>query len=105
LHVVARIESMNGQGISIDYKGNKYVSIDADQINEVQTPQRNPGKLLFDIEILIDRTSVESFINDGQIVFVKPLGESRKDLGLEIHGNAEETKIHSLKVYELKSIW
>lgn len=105
LHVIARVESLNGQGISIDYKGNKYVSINADEINGQQTPQLNPGSLMFDIEILIDRTSVESFFQKGQIVFVKPLEKAKKDLGLEIHGNAEFIKIHKLEIYELKSAW
>ncbi len=105
LHVIARVESLNGAGISIDYKGNKYVDINADEINGEQTPQLNPGSLVFDIEILIDRTSVESFYQNGQIVFVKPLLEARKEIGLEIHGNAEAIKIHKLKVYELKSAW
>ncbi len=105
MHVVARIESLNGQGISIDFHGNKYVSFDADQINDQQIPQTNPGKLIFDIEILIDKTSVESFINKGQVVFVKPLGEAKKDIGIEIHGNSSEVKIHSMKIHELKSAW
>ncbi|MCD6346818.1 MAG: 2,6-beta-D-fructofuranosidase, partial [Bacteroidales bacterium] len=105
LHVLIQIESLNGQGISIDYKGNKYISADADQINDQQTPQVDPGKLLFNIEMLIDRTSVESFINKGQIVFVKPLADQKKDIGLEIHGNNNEVKIHSLIIHELKSAW
>ncbi len=105
LHVVARVESLNGQGISIDFKGNKYVSIDADVINGVQTPQLNPGKLVFNIEMLIDKTSVESFINNGHIVFVKPLAEAKKDEGLILNGNPAEVKVHSFKVFELKSAW
>ena len=52
-----------------------------------------------------DRTSVESFINKGQIVFVKPLAEAKKETGLEILGHATEIKIHTMKVYELKSAW
>jgi len=105
LHVVARIESLNGAGFSIDYKGVKYVNINADEINGVQTPLLVPGSLIFDIEILIDRTSVESFYQKGQIVFVKPLAEAKKETGLEIHGNNETVKIHNLEVYELKSAW
>jgi len=105
LHIKARIESLNGQGISIDYQGNRYVDVNADEINGEQTPQPNPGSLVFDIEILIDRTSVESFFNKGQIVFVKPLGEAKKDVGLEVHANAEAINIHSFMVHELKSAW
>ena len=46
------------------------VNLDADEINGEQTPQRDPGNLIFDVEILIDRTSVESFFQNGQIVFL-----------------------------------
>jgi len=105
LHVEAQVESMNGQGISLDFHGNRILSADADEVNGVQTPQINPGKLLFDIEILIDRTSVESFINNGQIVFVKALADSKKHQGLEILGNTKEIKIHNLIIHELKSAW
>jgi fructan beta-fructosidase len=105
LHIVAKVESLNGQGISIDYNGNRYLSADADEVNGQQTPQPDPGNLTFYIEMLIDKTSVETFINKGQIVFVKPLLDPKKSTGLEILGNAEELKIHELKVYELKSAW
>ena len=105
LHVVARFESQNGSGISIDYKGNRIARMDADEINEVQTALPNPGILLFDVEMLIDRTSVESYFQKGRIVFVKPLEDQKKETGLVIQGNPEAIKIHKLMVYELKSSW
>jgi len=55
--------------------------------------------------VLIDRTSVESFYQDGKIVFVHGLKEPTKEVGLEIQGKNENVKIHVMKVYELKSIW
>lgn len=105
LHVIARLESLDGSGISIDFKGNRYAQMDADEINGIQTPQPQPGSLIFDVEILIDRTSVESFFQKGQIVFVKPLADPVKDTGLAISGRADQIKIHQLEVYELGSAW
>ena len=105
LHIEARVESLNGQGISIDYMGNRLVSMDADQVNEIQNPQPHPGKLIFDIEILIDRTSVETFVNKGQIVFVKPLEAAKNTSGLKLNGPKDQTKIHEFFVHELKSAW
>jgi len=55
--------------------------------------------------MLIDRTSMELFVNEGRIIFVNPLQTPKKDIGLEIKGDAEKIKIHDLQVYELKSIW
>ncbi|MBN2173149.1 MAG: glycoside hydrolase family 32 protein, partial [Bacteroidales bacterium] len=86
LHIVARLESLNGSGISIDYHGNRYCSMNADEINGIQTPLPDPGSLVFDIEILIDRTSIESFYHDGRIVFVHALKDPVKETGLEIPG-------------------
>jgi len=105
LHVVARVESLNGSGFSIDYKGNRYCQADADEINGVQTPLPDPGKLVFDVEMLIDRTSVESYYQKGQIVFVTPVKDQKKDTGLEINGDPKNIKILRLEVYELNSIW
>jgi fructan beta-fructosidase len=105
LHVVARLESTNGGGISIDYRGNRYGHMDGDEINGVQTPSTNPGTLVFDVEMLIDRTSVESFYQHGRVVFVNPLKDPVNGTGLQILGDNPNIKIHSLKVYELKSIW
>ena len=71
----------------------------------IQTPQPEPGKIAFDIEILIDRTSVEIFINKGQMVFVKALPEPKEKSGLKINGPKDQTKIYAFKVHELKSAW
>ncbi len=105
LHVIARIESTSGSAISFDYQGNRIASMDGDEINGVQTPRPNPGSLVFDIEMLIDRTSVESFYQNGLAAFVSPLNPAKKSTGLEILGNGKAIKIHKLMVYELKSAW
>ncbi|MDP4224050.1 MAG: glycoside hydrolase family 32 protein [Bacteroidota bacterium] len=105
LHITGRFESLNGSKISISYRGNNYISMDADEINGIQTPLQNPGSLVFDIEVFIDRTSIESFFQNGLIEFADPLKKAAKQTGLEIVGDPSGLKIHNLKVYELRSIW
>lgn len=105
LHVIAHLESLDGKGISIDYKGNRYAQMDADEINGEQTPQPNPGSLNFEVEMLIDRTSVEAYFQKGRIVFVKPLADAKKNSYLEILGDGDNIKINKLEVFELKSVW
>jgi sucrose-6-phosphate hydrolase SacC (GH32 family) len=105
LHVVARLESLSGAAILMDYQGNRIATMDGDEINGAQTPQPNPGSLFFDVELLIDRTSVESFYQNGQAVFVAPINAAKKVSGLEFMGDRKAIKIHKLMVYELKSAW
>jgi len=105
LHVVIRLESLNGSGISINYQGNTYGHMDADEIHGVQTPLPNPESLVFDVEMLIDRTSVEFYYQNGQIVFVYALKDSLINKGLEILGDEKNVKIHGFMIYELLSIW
>jgi fructan beta-fructosidase len=103
LHVVARLESLNGTRISLDYRGNRIADMDGDEINGVQVPRPDPASLAFDVELLIDRTSVESFFQKGRITFVGQLDPPKSSAGLEILGGP--VRIQSLTVYELGSIW
>jgi fructan beta-fructosidase len=105
LHVVARFESLNGTRISIEYHGNRIADMDGDEINAVQVPRPDPEALAFDVELLIDRTSVESYFQKGKVTFVSQMDSPKKPLGLEIISGPGAARIHSLKVYELNSIW
>jgi fructan beta-fructosidase len=57
------------------------------------------------VEILVDRTMVEVFANNGKYYF--PMGAylTDKDPAIKIFSNQGSTKINSLEIYELKSIW
>jgi sucrose-6-phosphate hydrolase SacC (GH32 family) len=105
LHVVARLESLDGSQIGIGFRGNTYCTMDSDELNRIQSPHRDPEKMVFDVEILIDRTSLEVFYQQGLLVFVEPLKEPVADSGLVLLGNSAQIKVHSFKVYELKTIW
>ena len=57
------------------------------------------------LRILVDRVSIEVFANDGRIympIRAIPEGDQK---GLEIFTKGGSTKISSLKVHKLKSIW
>jgi sucrose-6-phosphate hydrolase SacC (GH32 family) len=66
------------------------------------------------LRILVDRVSVEIYANDGRLYMpirnselFTPTKDYFKDeeKGLSIFTKGGDTKIHSLKVHELKSIW
>jgi hypothetical protein len=58
----------------------------------------------YDIEILIDRTSAEIFLNKGQRYIIKAL-KSRNNNGLEFLSERYTPLIQQLEVDELRSIW
>ncbi len=105
LHVVARLESLNGSPIGIDYMGNRLASMDADELNGVQVPSQKPGTPVFDVEILIDRTSVETYFQKGRAVFVDQLKKPAGTDGLQIKGDAAQVRLEKFEVYELRPIW
>lgn len=105
LHVVARVQSLDGSQIGISYQGHTYCTMDSDELNRVQTPHQNPEQMIFDVEVLIDRTSLEVFYQRGLMVFVEPLKDPVAREGLRVVGSTSQIRIHSFKVYELCSIW
>ena len=105
LHVVGRFESLSGHQFGMDYRGNRCVTMDADEFNGVQVPQARPGSLVFDIELLLDRTSLEAFCQQGRVVFAEQLKPPVKEEWLRIVGEPAGMRIHTLKVFELESIW
>jgi fructan beta-fructosidase len=57
------------------------------------------------LELLVDRTSIEIFGNDGKIYM--PIGVILVDnsKSLEIFTKGGNTEVKSLEVYELRSVW
>jgi len=60
---------------------------------------------LIRLELLVDRTSIEIFGNDGRVYM--PMGVILADNpeSLEIFSEGGNTRIRSLEVYELDSVW
>jgi hypothetical protein len=52
--------------------------------------------------MILDKTSVEGYIDGGKLFVAEALKPVRSAKGLELRG---DLKIHQLDVYELQSIW
>jgi fructan beta-fructosidase len=61
------------------------------------------GKII--LEIIVDRTYVEIFVNNGR--YYMPMGAflTERDPSIKIFSNGGETKINTLEICELESIW
>ena len=96
---------INGQ--LVQYDVNKQVLSSEGKIKtgaDVSTPMAPiDNKVTF--QILVDRTSIEVFANDGRYVmsFFRPPYKKAHPLSLYVKGGT--AKIESLKVWRLKSIW
>jgi fructan beta-fructosidase len=60
---------------------------------------------IISFEVLIDRTSVEVFADNGRFSTIEQLPDPKNNNGLEIEARRSPAKIHKLEVHELKSIW
>jgi hypothetical protein len=52
--------------------------------------------------MILDRTSVEGYVDGGRLFIAEALRPAKNANGLEIRG---DLKIHRLDLYELDSIW
>jgi fructan beta-fructosidase len=104
LHVKMDAEIVHGLGLEVLFRGNPVVYFDGNynRFNGAPYICDEPGIFRFNIEIILDRTSVEAYIGNGKLFISEGLKDKKTNDGLAFKGNL---KIHSLEVNELKSIW
>jgi hypothetical protein len=91
-------------GAEVFYKGNPIIYYDGNfnRFNGAPYICETPGSFRFNIEILLDKNSVEGYIDHGKLHIVEALKNPKSDQGLELKG---DIKVHSFEVSEMKSIW
>ncbi len=57
------------------------------------------------LHILVDRTSIEIFANDGRVCIFRCFPLDTNDTSLQVFARGGQAKIQNLKVWKLKSIW
>lgn len=106
-HVCAEIEPVNAAEFGIKVHG-EAVNYNVSK-NELSCLGRKAslkplsGKIR--LEILIDRTSIEVFCDDGRVSMSSCFLPKPEEKTLEIYTKDGEVKITSLRVYKLRSIW
>ena len=104
LHVKMDVEISQGFGLEILYRGNPVIYYDGNfnRFNGAPYSSDNPGNFRFSIEMIIDKTSVEGYIDSGKLFISEGLKKEKSDDGLQLKGIL---KIHSFELNELESIW
>ena len=89
------------------------VYVDRTRSGEVSFSKDFPGRHAAKIEhrssvklhVFVDRSSVEVFINDGERVLSERIYPPPGSDGLELYSNGTGTKVNSLTLWDLNSIW
>jgi fructan beta-fructosidase len=71
----------------------------------VYQAKMEPENNTVQLRILVDRSSVEVFGNDGETVLTNQIFPNLKSQGLELFTEGGNVKLKTLKIYHLKSTW
>jgi len=95
LHVTLKFTLEADNKISLRYQGNEIVSLQAADLP--------PGEN--DMEILIDKTVAEIFLNGGDRYIVRQLLPGRNNKSLEFDSENYGPFLKAINAFEMKSIW
>ena len=89
---------INGRKINYNFKTKTLQSGE-------QKAELSPEEGTIELRLLIDKASVEIFGNDGRVYMPLTTDPQKHQEGVEVYSRGGSTKIRSLKIHELKSIW
>lgn len=95
LHALIKFTLAEGNTLRLRYQGNELLELRDTGV------QKGENQL----EILIDRTVAEIFLNNGQRYIVRQLPNPRNAKSLEFDDAGYGPVIRSMKVYDMRSIW
>ncbi len=112
LHLKFEVESINvmwyglivgGDNISYTLRTNSFIFNDEEKVFKYSPD--TPSKRI-SYELIVDRTSIEVFINQGHFTMELPRNLDSDKQGVKFWTrNGEDLIIHNLEIYEMESIW
>ena len=95
LHVKLKFTLAEGNKFCLRYQGNEIVNL--------LPADLSPGEN--EMEILIDKTVAEIFLNNGDRYIIRQLLPGRNNKSLEFDSEKYGPFLKSMEVYEMKSMW
>jgi sucrose-6-phosphate hydrolase SacC (GH32 family) len=95
LHVKINFTLDKGKSFKVYFQGSELVTLSSDELPQAENK----------MEILIDKSIAEIFINNGARYIVKKIGCVKGNDGLYFESNENSPFINQLQVFEMKSIW
>ena len=113
LHIKCEIENINAIAYTFDFDGdelrysirnNTFMLNDEEKVFKY-LPELGSKKITY--EIILDKTSIEVFVDNGRFTMVLPRNLESENQGIAIVPEYGDLTINikSLEVYEMKSIW
>ncbi len=95
LHIKMKFSLASGNTMNLRYGGNEILNLSSQECKAGEN----------EIEMLIDKTVLEIFLNKGERYITKKLLPVSNSSSLEFDSEKYGPAIHSLEVYEMKSVW
>ena len=95
IHVKLNFTLEKGNSLRISYRGEEFLNLSPEDLD------KGDNKL----EILIDKSVAEIFVNNGMHYIVKSLRKVRNDDGLWFNSERYGPYINHMELFEMKSIW
>ena len=104
--IKAKVELIWGNHFQIIFNGNIIADhgLDKNDINGAFYENYDSESRTVELDVVVDRTVVEVFVDGGAFSTAHPLEEAKNSNGLEVKGR-HVYNIKSLEVIELNSIW
>ncbi|MGF7138015.1 GH32 C-terminal domain-containing protein [Roseimarinus sediminis] len=90
----------NNQGIEVSYNAKKQIIT----VMNAQIPYEMKGNSI-EIELLIDRSMLEVYLDGGRYVFSEAIAPSPEATGYELFTTGGEIMVKWMKVHPLNSVW
>ncbi len=102
-HGILEFELDKGLGMELHYRGEPIIYFDGNynSFNHIPFTGEKPDIQKYRVEFLIDRSSVEAYIDKGRLFLAEGLKLTNHE-GLMLEGGI---KVNSFQLYTLKSIW
>lgn len=100
-HILADVEIPDGSSLIFRIRGTP-VTLTSQSVACKSKPAPATGRVKT-VEILVDRTSIETFVNDGEVSLAACFLPD--DDRLELTSDRGPVRVRSLHVFELQSIW
>lgn len=95
LHIKMKFTLADGNTLRLRYQGNELLELNSAVVEKGENQ----------LELLIDKTVGEIFLNNGQRYIIRQLPTAKNDKSLQFDGVDYGPFIKSLDVYEMRSIW
>lgn len=95
LHLKLNFTPDQGHTFRLYYQGKELVSISSEAFSQAENT----------MEILLDKTVAEIFVNQGEKYIVKQLSTQDGADGLVFESNKYGPFLNQIEVFEMKSIW